>query len=298
MRTHPVDRDRFRVFLVRNTLASLLGYYLAVNIVLAFLCASIVTFLNFESIDIHLWETYHKTFFGFLSLLFGGNANPVLESLVGYHPVYLVLLACSVLLPGLLLGAIVFKVTTPTKKLAVFSKKLELNTSEHALEARFYLATSLQVFDLSVKVFVKFYKKTDGSGNTREFPLSSFELPIDPCHCIPQPFSFVPTLVKIPITIAEKGLGLAQAEHPLTLVCGENSFEKIYVKGHEIAPHTDDFCDLYIVVSGEIPSLQTKLNESEVFDVLTQGRSRKSSSFDAKYDRRGKKYVISKWENF
>lgn len=297
MTPHPQNNDRFRTFIAENRFSVLLLYYLFLNVLVCTAFAALVVVS--EAIAGKAYEgIFPEAFLECLYILFGQSPVRYLTAGSGFNAILYALLSLfSVLLPGLLLGSILFKLTAPTRNLAIFSDKLEVDTATGALETSFYLATTMSVYEMQTRVFVKYYRKERSESVDDKYPLKSFQIhELNGDHYIALPYAPVPTRVSVPVAVLRDETHVRE-DQDLTVVIADGRVDW-YVRGQPIRPKEGDLARLIVLVDGHLPGLLTQLYEHQTFDLCRDARIGITKRFRSYYNPARDRYEITKWENF
>ncbi len=297
MTRHPISRDGVRAYLARSSIYRIVLLFVLVIVALAMVNALIVSLLNPAEPRL---EPSHMVLESVIALL-GGDVSEQFRVLHYSRLSVAVLTLFSVLLPALLLGAVVYKVLIPRRRLTIFRRQANLVLEGPRLETCFYIATDLDVFDLDIKAYAKLYKPALDNGEPNPYPLKTVPLQTADRQ-IPQPFSFIPTRVNVPVAVLTPQDGgnpaVGNSGGMLGILVRDQHIEAIHVDGLVIRPGGNEFCELLVVVEGKIPTAQSTLLECESYDLLKSVKIGHTPTFKARFESERARYIVSNWEEF
>lgn len=293
---HPLRRDRIRYFITQRSLKQIILIFILVNFFISLLIYFILDiYSNYSEYETHSTLTFINIYSSILGItnLYEENSTTT---------IYIFSIICSyisVIFPATFLGALVFKIIHPSRKLLEFSKKIEYikNTNKiNHIETNFYIASYFQVVDMHIQAFIKFYVPKNNDGSKNYFPFCNKKLHVNASE-LPHPFSVVPTLVAVPeIDNNDKG---GDHCHKFNLEF-DNNDELISIKIDEytIEKSKNAYCELFISVKGYIPETQKLFIEDngyDLFKILQHGPTQK---FSASFDMKKNRYNIGDWKYF
>jgi hypothetical protein len=300
MARHPIARDGVRAYLARSSIFRIVFLFVLVVVALAMINALILALLNPADRLIEPDKMLNLSLESVIALL-GGDAGERFQAIPNSRLSVAVLTLLSVLLPALLLGAVVYKVLMPRQRLTIFRRQAVLVPETSMFETCFYIATDLDVFDLEMKAYAKFYKPVLSNGEPNPYPLKTIAVPTMVPRS-PQPFSLVPTRVSVPVRLLSPqdlsdptALNLGQS---LGVVANANQIEAIVVDGLVIARGGEEFCELLIVLDGKIPQAQSTLLECESYDLFESVKVGSTPTFHAHFESRRQRYRVTNWDAF
>lgn len=206
-----------------------------------------------------------------------------------------------------------------------------LPTGPANLVGTFHIRTRIPCFHLQHQVFMKYFKRwhedTPSKGRKTQEPFPWFSEPIgDPATRgdeLPAPYPLIPTQFLIPVMIyrsrdvfeqalqerrdrsqaappgpaAPHGAPRVFEQRPLLLILN-GVIEEACIRTHRIhrtGPHDDEYLDLMVIVTGELPDAQaslTELHRYDLFKVFRDGEDR-SRWFDVDYKRKRDRYRVT-----
>ncbi len=294
---HPLRRDQFRSAIARNSIWTLLIWYvvattaLAVAIALAWGVSSGFPFASIGDRITVVWLAIY------------GMDGP-LESLHGHtapNPILISSAFLSVVAPATFLGALVFKIFVPSRDIVIFRDKLEIVPFEggHALLLEFYIASRLSVRNMQLRAFVRTYERGKEEGRDGDYPMKTLELDVRHGH-LPLPFSRTPSSSFLPVTLIGASDPVPPVEsRGLVIRRTENGPPAIVAVGRaEPNQSCGDFCDLFLIVTGEIPAVQAELNEFERFRLPDCIAHKPLVRARARFDVKRYKFVTENWKDY
>jgi len=159
MKKHPITKDHIRVFIATYSFKRLLFYYLVFCVGLSLLFGSIYYFNGLAPGKSYLEHTSISFF-----QLFGADVFEVTLDTANRVNivVFLIHKILAILIPGIILGTIIFKLLLHPEILA-FKESLNLyydtSRKKHFLCIRFYSATNLNLTSLEFKVVMRLKRK-------------------------------------------------------------------------------------------------------------------------------------------
>lgn len=295
---HPVSRDKLRSFLANSSIFSIIFVFIALVTICAILNAVVLIGLSYGRYyagqDVLVAELALDSFVAIL----GGEVSTRFLEMQFARQSLAVLKLLSVLLPTILLGAVVYKVLHPRRRLTIFRRTLNLCLKEERLEGSFYIATTLDVFDLSLSTYLRFYKPKLEDGRPNPYPLKTISMLAD--RYIPQPFSLVPTRVVIPVFIAKTHAELMAYPDSkrLAILVEGGQITGARIDEQTIFTERDEFCEILVIVAGKIPKAQTHLLEAENFGLISGVTIGATPVFDAYFERTQSRYLVRNWHDF
>ncbi|MCI5074274.1 hypothetical protein [Oricola sp.] len=301
---HPRSVDDERTFLARLSLAGVIGFFVFLVAVAAALSVGVMALLTFLTSGGMLTDPMTLAVDSFYAIL-GGEISETFRQVPYSRAIEILLKFLSILLPSLLLGAVVYKMTRPRRRMTIFRQTINLDPDTESLEGTFYIATRLSVYDLQINTYARYYKTHLDDGAPNPYPLKTVQLSQ---RTIPQPFSFVPTRVAVPARVARsvedydalvESTALANGEAPSLLFLVENDrVSRVHVDGESIDPRQGDTCRLSIIVSGVVPEAQFQLIETEGFDLRRDVKIEAAPEFPSEFRPDRKTYVTTNWDAF
>jgi hypothetical protein len=300
MARHPIKRDGVRAYLARSSILRIVFLFVLVVVALAMVNALVLALVNPAERLIEPDRMFHLSLESVIALL-GGDVGEWFQAVPNSRYSVAALTLLSVLLPALLLGAVVYKVLMPRRRLTIFRRKTVLVPETSMLETCFYIATDLDVFDLEMKAYAKFYKPVLSHGEPNPYPLKTIAVPTLVPRS-PQPFSLVPTRVSVPVHLLSQqeladpsALNLGEA---LGVVVAGNQIAAIVVDGLVISRGGDEFCELLIVLDGKVPQAQSTLLECESYDLFENVEIGTTPTFRAHFESQRQRYRVTNWDAF
>lgn len=302
---HPKTVDDERTILARLSLKAVVLLFVLLVLAASISTVGLLTFLSFLATGGFLADPLTIGVDSLFAIL-GGDIGDAFEQVPNSRAVELLLKFLSVLLPSLFLGAVVYKMTRPRRRLTVFRKRVNLDPENQCLEGTFYIATRLDLFDLRISCYARYYKSHLDSGDANPYPLKTVHLSE---RIIPQPFSLIPTRVLVPTRVANSqseydeivgrisSNGSEEATTLLFLV-EEARISKFHVDGESIELTKGDSCRLNIIVSAVVPEAQFHLIETESYDMSKHVLIGAAPQFPSEFRPGGKEYVTTNWEAF
>jgi len=280
------------MFLANHSIFYIIITFLLAYFAIIILKAIALYIVNFD-MNIIKPDLYKEIFLQSAIYVLGGDASAEFNRLHYVHYFKLASKIIALIVPTLLLGALVYKVTKPQASLIIFSNNMALDPNTCTLETCYYLATKSDVFDLKTKTVAKYYKPVLDNGDRHAYPLKLIELDE---RTLPKPFSFVPTRVTVPIDIRADPTD--EANNQIGVILDGNSVQEFYIDGESISAVNNEFCQIIVIVEAIIPDLQTTLVECKIFNVHCDLEVKPAPVFDTEFDPHKNKYIIKNWEAF
>lgn len=290
---HPVTRDRFRYFVVQQSVFSLLLVYIVMAIGVSALIALGLAIANTGPSGL----AFSAGFVAVLKETLGQNADLDWSGVRFGNFVSIATAVYFVSVSTLLLGAIVYKVTTPRKNLMIFRDHVNIDPESGTLETSFYSSTHLQVHEMRVTGFFKYYRPRNADDSENLFPMVTINIGNEPLRHLPVPYEFIPVRVETRVQIVER-IEDADFENERVAFVIEDGGYRIWMDGQEVSRETDRLCELYVLVEGKLPQAPNDLLEVHRFDLFKDVRLGRCESFEPRYNHDTKEYKVTRWDRF
>ncbi len=295
---HPINRDRFRQFLIRETLPRLILYYISATMVIACVIAFVWWLPNANTqgaapaILVHgSWEIFLR--------LYGTGTLFDLSQQWGQGAVDTLASVLASLMPSILLGGIVYKMVISDKRLIVFRDNLELisQNGNDFLVVTFYIATRLPMYDFQATAFAKTYERRKEVGQAGDYPMKNVALAVEWGRLF-APYPFTPSTFLIPVSV-ERPNSTANTDSQIVLSRGpEGDCELISVGGIPIAADEGDFCQIFVIVQAPVPSASSELIEVRRYELPRDIAYRPLPALRTSFDRDRDRFTVENWQDF
>lgn len=291
IKKHPLYRDKFRGFLVNKGLTTIILIFFAFLFLVAGIFAlGAVVFTSADNAQ------FFAFYYEYLQSLLGNGGASALDKNNYLKATSIVSSVIHLFSVTVLLGAIVYKVTTPKKNLMIFRDKVELDKDNKTLTTSFYSSTPLSIYRLKTSCFIKYYEPYFADGTENMFPMNVFE--VSNCNReMPTPYNYIPTGVVIPITMLDEPSAVSSDE-PVTCLVNEEGNLEVFVFGKKVGVDDNAFCKLYIMVEGCTPQAPSNILEVHEYDLLRDVSTELSPPFKSRLDADTNEYKVKRWDNF
>ncbi|WP_439484367.1 hypothetical protein [Cyclobacterium plantarum] len=287
---HPIERDRIQRFVAKNKLSHLIILYIAFTFLCSFISSIIWHFIFQDYVSGNL---IFKMWYSFVYLY---GYQPNIGDLTNSHKIISIFLSvCSIVLPTLLLGTVVFKILLPRKKRVVFRNKANLhidNDNNHFIAIHSYLGSQLNFVNWK---FVA-YLRIDIDINKSNFPLRTYAIQITE-EILAIPYTLTPTRILIPIKVIEQGSQNPKDKEQIVFSKKGTKYGLVEVFGNDVPSENKFDYEILIITSSQMPELSMNFTESKIYhssDIDFSEDFKIKTVFDAKTNQ----VYVPDWSDF
>ncbi|WP_127347837.1 hypothetical protein [Pseudidiomarina mangrovi] len=284
MSLHPRNHFAIRRFIAAQSLTRLIGLFILSIVMLAAVLSIIAAQAAEPAVPWYrLWNDM------FIELM-GKEQDWSHHALWFSAPVRALLATLALIIPSLFFGLVVYKFFVLQKDVVIFRSQCELNEQQTAVVVHFYIASALQTHNVRIEAFVRTYQAQLENADQSGYPMNTIPLQLGADSCFPLPFSRVPSRVEVPIAGQQGGPVIALAADSIAIEMGSNRIE--------LALQQRDFCQLVMVISGEVPDLQSQFREVHSYDLPAALSHAPLPAMITQFNRKRQRFMVENWRDF
>lgn len=284
MSLHPRNHFAIRRFIAEQSLTRLIGLFVLSIALLAGLLSIVAAQATEPAIPWYrLWNDI------FIELM-GKEQDWSQHALWFSAPVRTLLATLALIIPSLFFGLVVYKFFVLQKNVIVFRSQCELNDDQTAIIIHFYIASALQTHNVRIEAFLRTYQAHLENADQAGYPMNTIPLALGVDSCFPLPFSRVPSRVEVPLVGQQGGPVIAISTDQVTIQHAERCLELVFAQR--------DFCQLVIVVSGDVPDLQSQFREVHSYDLPAALSAKPLPLLITQFSRKRQRFVVENWRDF
>lgn len=284
MSLHPRNHFAIRRFIATQSLTRLIGLFVLSIALLAGLLSIVAAQAVEPAVPWYrLWNDM------FIELM-GKEQDWSHHALWFSAPVRALLATLALIIPSLFFGLVVYKFFVLQKDVIVFRAQCELNPQQSAIVIHFYIASALQTHNVRIEAFLRTYQAHFENAEHAGYPMNTIPIVLGADSCFPLPFSRVPSRVEVPLVGQQGGPLIRLNSDYITISMAEQEIE--------LALQQRDFCQLVIVVSGEVPDLQSQFREVHSYDLPAALSRQPLPAMVTQFSRKRQRFMVENWRDF
>lgn len=292
-RRHPRRNFKLRQYIASRSIWQLTLVFIAINAVLAVVLALVLAVVTRQpdQIILYIYSIYTE--------LFGKEPRWSLPDHFMYQNIRALLATLSLLSPALFMGTIIYKFFVLKKDNIVFRPQCDLSYEDdgHYLNIYFYISSSLRLYNLKFEAFLRTYESRYECGSQEYYPMNTYPLALNGDAWFPLPFNYVPSRFRVRLKQHPGPAG--HTGEPDVLLRAKGVVEVVTPDRRlQLNPAAGDFCELYLVASGEVPDLQTRFNEVHCYRLPEDVSAAALPAMQTQFNRQQERFTVSNWEDF
>lgn len=290
---HPKRKFKVRQYIAARNILQLTRDYVILNAILAVILATGLVLITRE------YDQGINYIYYIYTELFGKEPRWSLPDRFLFQNIRAFLATLSLLSPSIFLGIIIYKFFVLRRDNIVFRKMIDTyeEQGERFLNIHFYISSSLRLYNLSFTAFIRTYEKSRENASGKLYPMNTFPLDLNGDAFYPLPYNYVPSRFRIKIK-DNPNTGL-RSENP-TIVQNADGTITVHTRERKIQlnPKVGDFCELYIVASGEVPDLQATFKELKCYRIPEDVSPTPLPAMITRFVRSENRFMVENWQDF
>lgn len=290
---HPQRKFKIRQYIASRNILQLTRDYVVINAFVAVLLAAMLVLITGDRSEVINYIYYIYT------ELFGKEPNWSLPDRFLYQNIRAFLATLSLLSPSLFIGIIIYKFFVLKRDNIVFRKMCDMyeENGDRFLNIHFYISSSLLLYNLRFTAFIRTYETARENASGKVYPMNTFPLDLNGDAFYPLPYNYVPSRFRIKIK-DNPTIGL-RSDNP-SIVMNQDGSIDVHTAERKISlnPKAGDFCELYIVASGEVPDLNSTFNELKCYRIPEDVSPTPLPEMVTRFVRAEDRFEVENWQDF